>query len=81
MSFVIIAREFAVTALRLSASAKNVIIAASKWGKIKTVSQIVAIVAVIINFPYSWYFMLAAVIMTIISGLDYFIKAGKFLRE
>ncbi len=81
MAFVIIAREFAVTGLRLSASAKNVIIAASKWGKIKTISQIVAIVAVIINFPYNWYFMLVAVILTVISGVDYFIKARVFLKE
>lgn len=81
MAFVIIAREFAVTGLRLSASAKNVTIAASKWGKAKTISQIVAIVAVIIHFPYNWYLMLAAVILTLISGVDYFIKARRFLSE
>ncbi len=81
MAFVIIAREFAVTGLRLSASAKNVTIAASKLGKAKTISQIVAIVAVIINFPYNWYLMLAAVILTLISGVDYFIKARRFLSE
>lgn len=81
MAFVIIAREFAVTGLRLSASAKNITIAASRLGKIKTILQIVAIVAVIINFPYNWYFMLAAVILTLISGVDYFIKARRFLKE
>lgn len=81
MAFIIIAREFAVTGLRLSASAKNVTISASKWGKIKTLSQIIAIVAVIINFPYNWYFMLVAVILTLISGTDYFIKARNFLKE
>lgn len=81
MAFVIIAREFAVTGLRLSASAKDVTIAASKWGKAKTISQIIAIVAVIINFPYNWYFMLAAVILTLVSGVDYFIKARGFLSE
>jgi len=81
MAFVIIAREFAVTGLRLSASAKKITIPASKWGKIKTISQIIAIVAVIINFPFNWYFMLVAVILTLISGLDYFIKAKRFLKE
>jgi len=81
MAFVIIAREFAVTGLRLSASAKNVTIAASKWGKIKTISQIVAIVTVIINLPYNWYFMLVSVLLTLISGIDYFMKAKRFLRE
>jgi len=81
MAFVIIAREFAVTGLRLTASAKNVTIPASKLGKVKTISQIIAIVAVIINFPYNWYFMLVAVILTLVSGVDYFIKARKFLKE
>lgn len=80
MAFLIIAREFIVTGLRLVLSDK-VTIHASNWGKIKTISQIVAIVAVIIHFPYSWYFMLVAVILTLISGVDYFIKARRFLRE
>src|SRR3989338_4215519 len=47
MAFVIIAREFAVTGLRLVLSSK-ITIHASFWGKIKTISQIVAIIAVII---------------------------------
>ena len=81
MAFVIIAREFAVTGLRLSASAKNVTIAASKFGKIKTISQISAIVAVIISFPHNWWFMLVAVVLTLASGVDYFIKAKRFLME
>jgi CDP-diacylglycerol--glycerol-3-phosphate 3-phosphatidyltransferase len=81
MAFVIIAREFAVTGLRLSASAKDVTIAASKFGKVKTISQIVAIVAVIINFPFNWWLMLIAVILTLVSGVDYFIKARRFLEE
>ncbi len=81
MAFVIIAREFAITGLRLSALAKDVTIPASKWGKIKTITQIIAIVAVIINFPFNWYFMLVAVILTLVSGVDYFVKARRFLRE
>lgn len=81
MAFIIIAREFIVTGLRLSAQSKNITIAASKWGKIKTISQIVAIVAVIINFPFNWHFMLVAVILTLISGIDYFVKARRFLEE
>ena len=80
MAFAIIGREFAVTGLRLILSDK-VTIHASNLGKIKTISQIVAIVAVIINFPYNWYFMLVAVILTLVSGVDYFVKARKFLRE
>lgn len=81
MAFVIIAREFAVTGLRLSAQSKQITIHASNWGKIKTISQIVAIVAVLINFPFNYYLMLTAVILTVISGIDYFIKAKHFLNE
>jgi len=81
MAFIIIAREFAVAGLRYVTLTKNIVISASKWGKIKTVSQIIAIVAVIINIPYNWYIMLAAVIITVISGIDYFIKARKYIKE
>ena len=80
MAFVIIAREFSVTGLRLVLSDK-VTIHASKWGKVKTISQIAAIVAVIINLPFNWWFMLVAVILTLVSGVDYFVKAKKFLDE
>ncbi|MEA2035971.1 MAG: CDP-diacylglycerol--glycerol-3-phosphate 3-phosphatidyltransferase [Nanoarchaeota archaeon] len=80
MAFLIIAREFAVTGLRLILS-DDVTIHASSFGKLKTFSQVVAIVAVIINFPYSWWFMLVAVIFTLFSGVDYFLKAKKFLKE
>ncbi len=81
MAFTIIAREFAVTGLRLSAQSKQITIHASRWGKTKTISQIVAIVAVLIDFPLNYYIMLIAVILTVISGIDYFIKARKFLRD
>lgn len=43
---IIIFREFAVTSVRLVASAKGKVIAANMWGKVKTVSQIAAIVAI-----------------------------------
>lgn len=45
---IIIFREFAVTSVRLVASAKGKVIAANMWGKVKTVSQIVAIVAIFV---------------------------------
>ena len=45
---IIIFREFAVTSVRLVASAKGKVIAANMWGKVKTVSQIVAIVTIFV---------------------------------
>jgi len=81
MAFLIIAREFAVTGLRLAIVPKGVVLHAHKWGKIKTVLQIIAIVAVIMRFPSNWYIMLVAVIVTWISGIDYFLDARKHLKE
>ncbi|WP_461204409.1 CDP-diacylglycerol--glycerol-3-phosphate 3-phosphatidyltransferase [Clostridium sp. DL1XJH146] len=79
---IIIAREFAVTGLRTIAAAEGVVIAASKWGKLKTVIQIVAIISALINLIMSNRFLdiftycslVAALIITIISGIDYFVK-------
>jgi len=45
---IVLFREFAVTSIRLIAAAKGKVIAANMWGKVKTVSQIVAIVCVLV---------------------------------
>ena len=78
----ILAREFAVTGLRTLAAAQNIIIAASSYGKIKTVTQIIAIVILLMdNYPFSLLNLpvdavmtYAALISTVISGIDYFKK-------
>src|ERR1700758_3954677 len=49
MAVVIVARELAITGLRLLAASKNVVLAAEGYGKHKTVSQIVAIIAIFID--------------------------------
>ena len=80
--FIILAREFAVTGLRTLAAAQNVIIAASNYGKIKTVTQIIAIVLLLLgNYPFSLIklpmdiiMIYTTLIITILSGLDYFSK-------
>lgn len=79
---IIVAREFAVTGLRLIAANKNVVIAASKWGKSKTVSQMVMIIVMLLHnlpfslipFPFDLILLGVATALTIISGVDYFIK-------
>ena len=48
MVVVIVARELAITGLRLLAASKNVILAAERYGKHKTISQIVAIIALLV---------------------------------
>ena len=48
MVIVIVARELAITGLRLLAASKNVVLAAEKFGKHKTISQIVAIIALLV---------------------------------
>ena len=48
MVIVIVSREFAITGLRLLAAGKGVILPAGLWGKHKTVSQMAAVVAVLI---------------------------------
>jgi len=88
VAFIIIGREFAVTGLRAIAAADGVIISASRLGKLKTVSQIIAIVFLFIHdFPFDvWkipvgkFAMGVAVFFTIWSGLDYFKKARHLLR-
>ncbi|WP_102400690.1 CDP-diacylglycerol--glycerol-3-phosphate 3-phosphatidyltransferase [Haloimpatiens massiliensis] len=85
---VIIAREFAVTGLRTIAASEGIVIAASWWGKIKTVTQMVAIIISLISktYPEHWIISLSkitillAVIITIISGVDYFVKNKEVLK-
>lgn len=76
---IIIAREFAITGLRVLAASEGITISASWWGKLKTITQIVAIVALLlnnfpfslINFPFDRIAVALAVIFTLISGFDY----------
>ena len=97
MTVIIIAREFAVTGLRTIAASEGKVIAASWYGKLKTVTQMIAIILlllkVVINdiaslstfvkgisaldifFKYvPEVALVLAVIATIVSGIDYFIK-------
>jgi CDP-diacylglycerol--glycerol-3-phosphate 3-phosphatidyltransferase len=83
MIVIIIGREFAVSGLRSIAAQQGVTIAASPLGKIKTISQAVAISLLIINYELGefrftseialWVVMLFA----LLSGVDYFIKFSR----
>jgi CDP-diacylglycerol--glycerol-3-phosphate 3-phosphatidyltransferase len=72
---VIIAREFAVTGLRMVAAEQGVVIQASWLGKVKTILQVAAIICLIAVNPAPLgidLLVYAAVAATIISGIDYF---------
>ncbi len=75
---IIIAREFAVTGFRIIAASENITIAASKLGKIKTISQLISMILLLSNvttlYKYGLYIFYFAIFFTIISGIDYFIK-------
>ena len=94
---VILAREFAVSGLRTLAASDGIVIAASWWGKIKTVTQMIAILLLLLkanintsasaisfvnnNSFLKGFFtyvpetiMFIAVLITIVSGIDNFIK-------
>lgn len=75
VAMVIIAREFAVTMMRAIAAERGIVIAASWLGKVKTVLQIAAVIALIAANPAPvWVDALVylAVAATLISGADYF---------
>ena len=77
---IIIAREFTVQGIRIIAANEAVVISASIWGKVKTFSQMTAILLILIqNFPFSLFtsfpigqvLLWISVVLTITSGYDY----------
>lgn len=84
---VIIAREFIISGFRLVASDNGVVIAASYWGKFKTVSQMAMIILCIldINNTVMQYITIIvtylALVLTVVSLVDYMVKNKKVLSE
>lgn len=78
---IIIGREFTISILRAVAATEGRVIAASWWGKAKTIFQIIAIISLLINnfpfsyvnFPFDTIMIWVAVVFTIVSGVDYII--------
>ncbi len=85
---VIISREFIVSIFRAIAAAEGIVIAASWWGKSKTISQMIMIIVLLLgNFPFSLVhfpmdtvLIWIATILTIISGYDYIVKNKEVLK-
>lgn len=83
---IIIAREFIISGFRLVASDNGVVIAASYWGKFKTVSQMILTLLLIADLGgifkiFEGIFMYIAVILTVVSLLDYLYKNRAVMME
>ena len=82
MTVVIISREFAVSGLRLIAAERGIVIAAGWLGKIKTCLQMFAIIPLLVNEPVlhviTTIVLWAAVIMTLVSIIDYPYKSAPY---
>lgn len=84
---VIISREFIISGFRLVAAEKGVTIAASYWGKVKTVVQMIMSILLIIHFEHPVFriinpiFIYAAVLLTIISLVDYIYKNREVMKD
>ena len=87
MVIVILGREFIITGMRQVAAAQGIVIAAGTTGKIKTITQMIAIPLLILdnwpfsllsfNLPADQIFLWIALIMTVISGTEYIVKNKK----
>ncbi|MBD7966766.1 CDP-diacylglycerol--glycerol-3-phosphate 3-phosphatidyltransferase [Paenibacillus gallinarum] len=90
MTVIIIGREFAITALRMAASARGIALPADQFGKIKMVLQVIAITAVLLhNFPFRLFtsfpvdqaFLAIATFVTLLSGCNYIIRNLSYLKN
>lgn len=88
---IVLAREFMVSGVRLVASAEGKVIAASMWGKLKTVSQMIAVIAAIILMNNNMcpeetaklitdILIWISTVLTVFSGADYLIKNWNLLE-
>jgi len=88
VAMVIIGREFAVSGLRLVGVAQGVSIPASRMGKLKTASQTLAVLFLLVSYTAMPHFNLVediliytAVALTLVSGIEYFVNARTLLEK
>ena len=87
IAIVIVGREFAISGLRAIKAGDGIVIPASIFGKLKTATQVIAVLLVILEntyrgittLPIGQWAMYIAVIITIISGVEYFYRFRKEL--
>lgn len=84
---IIIARDFIINAFRMLAASNDRVIAADMWGKVKTVTQMVMVIALLLHFDHKLYhyfelcLIIAATALTVISLLDYLWKNKDIVKE
>ena len=83
---IIISREFIISGFRLVASDSGIVIAASYWGKFKTVFQMVMIIVMIMDLGPSFAMLetiliYVALILTVVSLIDYVAKNKEVLTK
>lgn len=87
IAIVIIAREFIINGFRLIASDNGVVIAASYWGKFKTIAQMIMCILLIVQLPFAWVdvleqiFIWLSLILTVVSLCEYIWKNKGVLKE
>lgn len=86
---IMISRDIIVDAIRLVASQKNVVLAASYLGKAKTMTQMIAICLLLLNnigfsslhIPMDQIMIWLATVISFASGVDYFMKNRQYVME
>ncbi len=87
---VMLAREFAISGFRLVAAGTGRVIAAGILGKIKTVTQMIAVIALLLTAidgafapiaPFAYVAMYISAVMTVWSGVDYIQKNFDCIRD
>lgn len=82
---IIISREFIISGFRLVASDNDIVIAASWWGKTKTISQMIMIILLIADFGgvfdmINQILIYLALVLTVVSLVDYVVKNKQVLK-
>ncbi|MDR7856213.1 CDP-diacylglycerol--glycerol-3-phosphate 3-phosphatidyltransferase [Tissierella sp.] len=85
---IIIAREFTITGFRVIAASAGITIAASSLGKVKTITQLVAVILLLINnypfnildIPFDIIMLYISLFFTVLSGIEYIYKNKSVLK-
>ena len=78
---IIITREYAISIIRAMAATNGKVIAASGGGKIKTLTQMLAIIMLLMNIPFADLMMYVCVALTLYSGVEYIWKNKELISE